>query len=316
MTRESLFSQSRLALLGVATFGLLIAASIGAQRNFGNGFLPHGYCFTWIPALLWLHVVSDTLIALAYLSIPITLVYFVKRRRDLPFGWVFVLFGIFIVACGMTHAMDVWTIWNADYWLAGGVKAITAAASVPTALALVWLMPKALAIPSTQQLRDANDALLREIETRKAVEARLEQSRAQLNDLVSERTLALKQTAALLDAFFDSSPLGLAVFDSRLRYVRVNPTLAAISGLPVEYHWGRTIEEVNATADPRLREILKEVRDGTARVLQHEVTGKSADNSGRRRWRVTFYKIKAAGDPLIGCACEDITSGGSLPAMG
>lgn len=102
-----------------------------------SGFMPHGYCYMWRPGLLWLHVVSDILIALAYFSIPFTLIYFIRKRRDVPFNWIFACFGLFIFACGATHAMEVWTLWHATYWLSGAVKVITALASVPTALLLV-----------------------------------------------------------------------------------------------------------------------------------------------------------------------------------
>ena len=68
---------------------------------FSSGpFMPHGYCYMWVPGLVWLHVISDSLIALAYLSIPFTLAHFVRRRTDLPFNWMFLAFGIFILACG------------------------------------------------------------------------------------------------------------------------------------------------------------------------------------------------------------------------
>ena len=75
---------------------------------FSSGpFMPHGYCYMWVPGLVWLHVISDSLIALAYLSIPFTLAYFVRRRTDLPFNWMFLCFGVFILACGATHVMEV-----------------------------------------------------------------------------------------------------------------------------------------------------------------------------------------------------------------
>src|ERR1700681_3552553 len=118
-----------------------------------NDFMPHGYCYLWNTKLLWLHVISDSLIALAYLSIPITLVYFIRKRRDLPFNWVFVCFGAFILACGGTHVMEVWTLWHANYWLSGAIKAVTALASVSTAILLVGLVPNALALPSPEALR-------------------------------------------------------------------------------------------------------------------------------------------------------------------
>src|SRR5919106_1069592 len=123
------------------------------------GFLPHGQCFLWLRELLLLHVVSDSLTALAYYSIPIALVYFVHKRTDLEFGWMFLMFAAFILACGTTHILGVWTVWNPDYWLFGSEKAITAAVSLSTAV-LVWiLMPTALAIPSPRQLHQTNERL-------------------------------------------------------------------------------------------------------------------------------------------------------------
>src|SRR5262249_35211165 len=110
-----------------------------------DGFMPHGHCYLWNPGLVWLHVTSDSLIAAAYVAISGMLVYLVRRaRRSIPFEWVFLAFGLFIVACGGTHMMEVWTLWTPVYWLSGLVKAITAFASVGTALLLPPLIPKAL----------------------------------------------------------------------------------------------------------------------------------------------------------------------------
>ena len=70
-------------------------------------YMPHGYCFLWKPGLVGLHVISDSLIALSYLSIPFTLGYFVRKHQgSAPFHWMFLCFGVFILACGVTHAMD------------------------------------------------------------------------------------------------------------------------------------------------------------------------------------------------------------------
>src|SRR5258706_16460611 len=95
-----------------------------------DGFMPHGHCYLWKPALVPLHLLSDGLIALAYTSIPCTLGYFVWKRRDVPFNWVFCCFGLFIIACGATHYMEIWPLWPPAYWLSGGLKALTAVASV------------------------------------------------------------------------------------------------------------------------------------------------------------------------------------------
>ena len=156
-----------------------------------NDFMPHGYCYLWNTRLVWLHVVSDSLIALAYFSIPITLVHFIRKRRDLPFNWMFVCFGVFILACGATHAMEVWTLWHASYWLSGAVKAVTALVSVPTAILLVRLVPQALALPSPEELR-------REIAERKRAQEALSNAKMELEVRVQERTVELTKSNAEL----------------------------------------------------------------------------------------------------------------------
>jgi PAS domain S-box-containing protein len=153
------------------------------RQLFGSGdFMPHGYCYLWNPGLVWLHVISDALIALAYFTIPLTLIWFVRKRRDLPFSWIFVLFGIFIVACGATHLMEIWNLWHASYWLAGVVKAVTAAASVGTAILLVPLVPKALELPSPAQWIHANAALQKEVHERRELELDLRISEANFRE--------------------------------------------------------------------------------------------------------------------------------------
>ena len=152
------------------------------------------------PGLIRLHVISDVLIGLAYFSIPVALVYFKRKRRDLPFGWMLLLFGLFIVACGATHWMEVWTMWYPQYWLAGVVKAVTAAASVPTAIALSFLIPRALAIPSMRQLREAKDALEGEVVERRRAEIALREAQATLEQRVEERTAALAEAREQAEA--------------------------------------------------------------------------------------------------------------------
>src|SRR5487761_1922642 len=135
-----------------------------------DGFMPHGHCYLWKPDLLWTFVFSDSIIALAYFSIPFGLMYFVAKRNDLRFNWVFKLFSAFILACGVTHALDVWTIWYPDYWTQAIAKAITAATSLLSAVLLWPLIPYALKQPSAKQLELINTQLLNEIEKRKLYE--------------------------------------------------------------------------------------------------------------------------------------------------
>jgi signal transduction histidine kinase/ActR/RegA family two-component response regulator len=125
-----------------------------------SGLSPHGYCLLWEPGLIWLYAVSDTIIALAYFSIPLTLLIVGKRRSDLVFRPLLWLFAAFILLCGTTHWLDLFTLWAPLYGLQGLVKAATAIASIATAVALWWSLPNFLALPSVEQLRHANAALL------------------------------------------------------------------------------------------------------------------------------------------------------------
>jgi signal transduction histidine kinase/CheY-like chemotaxis protein len=156
---------------------------IGDFLEAGRRLAPHGYCLLWDPRLVWTHVVSDALIAAAYFSIPVALVSFVRRRKDVAFSWILWLFALFIVACGTTHLLSIWTLWHADYGLEAVVKLITALASVTTAVMLWPLLPRLLAIPSPNQLAEKNahleialDQLTREIAERKRAESALQQA--------------------------------------------------------------------------------------------------------------------------------------------
>lgn len=148
-----------------------------------NQFMPHGMCFLWEPPLLWLHVVSDSLIALAYFSIPLALLYFASLggvRRffsqegpQLPFKGLLMLFGVFIMSCGLTHIMGIWTIWRPDYYLSGLLKAFTGVISVLTAVMLWPMVRQVTHLPNVYGLLEAKNTLEREIDQRKTMEQEL-----------------------------------------------------------------------------------------------------------------------------------------------
>jgi two-component system sensor histidine kinase/response regulator len=136
-------------------------------------YIPHGHCYLWQTPLVTLHVVSDALIAIAYFSIPAMLVYFIRKRKDIPFSNVFALFGAFIVLCGTGHLLDIWTLWHPAYWVSGAERALTALVSCFTALQLVTLLPQFLALKTPDQLETINQKLQTEIGERQRVEETL-----------------------------------------------------------------------------------------------------------------------------------------------
>ncbi len=134
---------------------------------------------TMTPLLMMTMALSNGLIAVSYASIPIFLIIFLIKRKDIPFSWVLVLFGAFILACGTTHVVHIVGLWwQVDWWQAT-VDTLCAIISVTTAI-LVWpLLPKLLAIPSPAQLRAVN----RELHQEKAA---LEHTRDELRRAYAE----------------------------------------------------------------------------------------------------------------------------------
>lgn len=172
-------------------------------------FMPHGHCYLWQPALVWLQVLSNGGIALAYISIFATLVYLVRRIQDIPFQWMYVAFATFIVACGVTHIFDVYVIWHPEYWIDGVVRAVTAVASIGTALMLPPLVPKAVALAEAAgvaherglRLEDANKELASLLDKTKELEQLKTQFFANVShELRTPLALILGPTQALLTA--------------------------------------------------------------------------------------------------------------------
>lgn len=154
--------------------------------------MPHVYCLR-IPSLIWMHAISDGCVALSYVLIPVALIRLIRKRRDLVFHWMFVLFAVFILSCGATHAMGIVTLWKPAYRLDGLIKAITAVTSLPTAFLLWRLVPEMAAIPSPSRWRQANEELETEIQERRRAEKEFWTLNTELEKRVLERTRELAQ---------------------------------------------------------------------------------------------------------------------------
>jgi two-component sensor histidine kinase/PAS domain-containing protein len=222
------------------------------------GLTPHGFCLTWAPGLLGLHAGSDAVTAIAYFSIPLALARFVGLRRDLEYRWVAYLFGAFILACGLTHVMSIYTLWVPAYGVEGLVKLVTALLSIATA-ALLWpLIPHVAALPTPPNLRELNTrlsatvveqartaSLLRESEQRvrdinQELERRvavrtgeLSAANAQLMEALAQRTAAeqaRRENDARLHLAMEAAQLGIFEMDILANRGRLDARASEMAG--------------------------------------------------------------------------------------
>jgi PAS domain S-box-containing protein len=295
-------------------FGMVAAAALllptflwpdfWAKTLSAQGFLPHSYCFTWQPGVIWLNAGSDVTIGLSYLAISGTLAVLVnKTRREIPFSWMFLAFGAFIVACGLTHLMEVWTLWEPRYWLAGELKLITAVASVATAVALPPLVPRVLALvrdaklsrERKQQLESANDELGR--------------LNARLRELDELKTQALQESERRWRAVFESSAIGIVLTDVTERVLAANPAFKGMLGYTEEEFRELSLTELTAEDErdaSRLR--VAQLLDGG--LQEYHVQKRYRRKNGSFAWTNTSVSLIPAtgGTPtLLVRVVEDIT---------
>jgi PAS domain S-box-containing protein len=255
-----------------------------------DNFMPHGHCFLWQPATLWLNVGSDALIAGSYFAIPVTIYSFTRKKRaGIRYACVPTTFAAFIFLCGGTHLMEIWTVWNPLYRAAGALKLVTGLVSFATLLSLLWILPRAMLLKTplqleaevrerTQDLLDINEQLRAQIAARDAAQQRLrvaEQERAQAN--------------ALLQTIVESVPVSIYAKDREGRMLLANPPALKLMGRSWAEVKGRTDREV--WEDPSHAEtvILNDRRLMEANDTEESEEVVSLDGGGERVW----FSIKA-----------------------
>ncbi len=184
------------------------------SRLFANDFMPHGHCYFWKPEIVWLHAGSDALITLSYYSIPLAMFYFIRKKKDVPFHWIGLLFAAFIFACGTTHLLEIWTMWNGTYRLSGLVKAVTAGISMVSAVAAFKVLPLALERPGPGELERR----------------------------VRERTAKLKDAEERFRAVVEGAPNAMVMVDDSGRIALVNGQTERMFGYERDELIGRFIE--------------------------------------------------------------------------
>ena len=208
---------------------------------FYTQYIPHGHCYLWQTPLVGMHVTADALIAIAYYLIPIFIIYFVRKIDDLPFKDIFILFGAFILSCGTTHIIEIWTLWHPNYWFYGIVKAITALISLYTAFSLLPIIPIIINLPSPKQLEELNQQLKDKVQAEKTARQELAKLNQELEQRVAEKTsaltksnLELQESNKFIKKITDTAPNILYIYDlSTNRNIFCNPFISELLGYSV-----------------------------------------------------------------------------------
>lgn len=107
-----------------------------------ESFMPHGHCYLWTPDILWMNIIGDVLIFLSYTIIPIVIIRVWRQAEEYSGRWMLLMFAVFIFCCGVTHLIDVFTIWHPYYRIENIMKVITGAISAATAVLSIFIAPK------------------------------------------------------------------------------------------------------------------------------------------------------------------------------
>ncbi len=116
------------------------------HEHHGTGWSPHGYCFLFDPVVLWFWLIGNGGIALVYVGIASVLWYMHRRLPQVLPARAALYFAPFIFSCGLGHALDIWTIWSADYLFQAIWGCCTLLASIPTLIGLIAVLPKLASI--------------------------------------------------------------------------------------------------------------------------------------------------------------------------
>lgn len=156
-----------------------MSTSISVQSSLEttlNTMLPHGFCINWNPTLLAMHVGSDALIALAYFSIPISLLWISRRLSLGKLQNFYYLFAAFILACGVTHVFGILTLWTPLYLYQGYAKVFTAVVSIVTAGYMIPKLKTILSLPNLGELIQLNETLQAQISNNEKIQIELRDS--------------------------------------------------------------------------------------------------------------------------------------------
>ena len=245
-------------------------------------YMAHGYCLLWKPWLVILHAASDILIFGAYFAIPVAIWIFLRRRPDLELRPLAILFAAFIFLCGLTHLVQMVTLWWPIYETQGLLKAATAIVSVVTAVLIFPLIPRAVAIPSPRTLQAANAGLRRAITAHEDTLGELRTARSDLEARVAARTRELEHAKARLEALIRASAQIFWTTSADGQVMEDSPTWRAFTGQ--SYDQFRGSGWLNAVHPDDQALTLAAWREAVANKATYKVEYRVKEAGGGYRW--------------------------------
>ncbi len=110
------------------------------------------------------------------------------------------------------------------------------------------------------------------------------------------------------DFLYQTAPVGLAIYDRELRYVRVNESLARINGVPAHLHPGAYVRDIIPDIATKLEPLLREVIDTGKPILDHEIQGITPASNQERWWLASFHPLQKDSQVYgVSCAVQEIT---------
>jgi len=262
-------------------------------------FMPHGMCYLWKADILWTSVISDVLTAVAYYSITIAVIVFVKKRADLPYPWFFILVGsVIFLACGTSHLIAAIVIWKPIYGISAIVKAITAISSVASGILIWYFLPFFLSIQSPKML---------ELQVKRRTE-----ELAKSNKSLNEEILHHKQSCELVEQLesykrniIDSMPSILIGVDKVGNITQWNSAAQTVTGKSADEVKGIPL----SAAFPRLANEMEKITETIKLQKQHNDFRRSFSIGGNTFYEdLIIYPLIGEGSEGAVIKLDDVTS--------
>ena len=177
-----------------------------------DGFTPPWHGPAWTKTHGWVQVGADLLLFGAFMAMAACILCYVIRRRDLYFPRLYWLFATFILVCGLLFLVDASLFWQPWYRFSALIKLFAGVAAWTTVVAVVRVLPRAMALPGAMRL---NEELRSEVEERKWAEEEVRHLNAALQHRVEE-----------LETLLNVLPVGIGIASDReCRHIRANTAL-------------------------------------------------------------------------------------------